>query len=98
MAIFSEGSTPTSGARYRPELNFLQIIHSEIASVTTAMRKPLRWDHEPHTPQPITIKGIEKVTKFLNSNPLVNPPNEHPLLLPFTELKLLLGQITSIID
>ncbi len=35
-----------SPIRYRPELNWLQIVYSEIVSVTNAMRRNQRWNQQ----------------------------------------------------
>jgi hypothetical protein len=57
--------TPSASARYKPELNWLQIVNSEIVAVTTAMRRNQRWQVE----QVGTAKHSTS-TKVLNENVL----------------------------
>jgi hypothetical protein len=39
---------PSSSARYRPEINWIQIVYNEIASVTNAMKRNQRWNRSSH--------------------------------------------------
>lgn len=104
MSIIDQPS-PTPVARYRPELNWRQIIHSEIVSVTSAMRRNQRW-HQNETlkfePQFKESTGIDKVQGYLNTTlsrtGLGAPfpaPTEHPLLFGFTLLKSNLSSVSS---
>jgi hypothetical protein len=66
--IFADGQA-TVGARYRPELNGIQIIHAEITAVTTTMLKNQRWrvDSEERSSRNVHkyLKGMDKVVKYL---------------------------------
>ncbi|KAJ3000135.1 GDP/GTP exchange factor for ARF [Globomyces sp. JEL0801] len=73
ITISAEGPTPTTAARYKPELNWSQIVQSEIVSVTNAMRRTQRWNKEDdehthtfqHSPLFKDDAGMSNVKEFL---------------------------------
>ena len=62
--------TPASAsARYKPELNWLQIVYTEIVAVTTAMRRNQRWQVDESSSAKHSISTVilnENVYGFLN--------------------------------
>ncbi|KAJ3259131.1 GDP/GTP exchange factor for ARF [Boothiomyces macroporosus] len=105
-------TSPSPVARYRPEMNWLQIIHTEIISVTSVMRRNQRWniDHEEQEqllkPSITPELNLENVKDFLNLTykrkynsygAPIPPPQESHLMYGFTKLKAFLKTASSML-